>query len=70
MSTGPVPSFYNSPYFVEEIGNWHLTPDAPEEVKKEFEEYMREEEQIHEEVFGEYDEYIRKLSKNIRKENQ
>lgn len=35
------PSFLDSPYFVEEPDNWHLTEDAPEEVRKEFEEYMK-----------------------------
>lgn len=38
----PRPSFFDSPYFVEEYGNWHLKDDAPEELKKEFEEYMKE----------------------------
>ena len=42
MSIGPAPNFLDSPYFVEEPGNWHLLPGAPEEVKKEFEEFMRE----------------------------
>jgi hypothetical protein len=36
------PSFFDSPYFVEEYGNWHLTDDAPDELKKEFENYMKE----------------------------
>lgn len=36
----PMPSFYTSPYFVNEPDNWHLTDDAPEDVRKEFEEYM------------------------------
>jgi len=35
------PSFLDSPYFVAEPGNWHLLPGAPEEVVKEFEEYMK-----------------------------
>lgn len=33
--------FTKSPYFVPEDGNWHLKEGAPEEVKKEFEEYMQ-----------------------------
>jgi hypothetical protein len=37
-----MPSFWNSPYFVADVDNWHLTEDAPEELKKEFEEYMKE----------------------------
>ena len=37
-----MPTFWDSPYFVAEPDNWHLTDDAPEELKKEFEEYMRE----------------------------
>lgn len=36
-----LPSFWNSPYFVPEPDNWHLKEDAPEELKKEFEEYMK-----------------------------
>ncbi len=36
----PMPDFYTSPYFVNEPDNWHLTDDAPEDVRKEFEEYM------------------------------
>lgn len=38
----PKPKFIDSPYFVEEYGNWHLKDDAPEEVKEEFEQYMKE----------------------------
>ena len=34
------PEFLDSPYFVPEVDNWHLKPGAPEEVVKEFEEYM------------------------------
>lgn len=34
------PKFMSSPYFVMEFGNWHLLPGAPEEVVKEFEEVM------------------------------
>lgn len=41
MSQG-MPSFWNSKYFVPEPDNWHLTDDAPEEMKKEFAEYMSE----------------------------
>lgn len=32
--------FTKSPYFVPEEDNWHLKEGAPEEVVKEFEEYM------------------------------
>jgi hypothetical protein len=39
---GPCPQFVNSPYFVDEPDNWHLKDGAPEEVKKEFEEFMRD----------------------------
>lgn len=38
----PRPKFIDSSYFVEEYGNWHLLDNAPEEVKKEFEQYMKE----------------------------
>ena len=37
---GPAPKFISSPYFVPEAGNWHLKDGAPEEVVKEFAEYM------------------------------
>ena len=37
---GEMPKFMDSPYFVMEIGNWHLKPGAPEEVVKEFNEWM------------------------------
>lgn len=36
------PEFMKSPYFVDEPGNWHLTPDAPEYLQTEFESYMAE----------------------------
>ncbi len=36
-----VPKFYDSPYFVDEPGNWHLKPGAPEETVEEFEQYMK-----------------------------
>lgn len=34
------PNFVDSPYFVAEENNWHLKEGAPEDVKREFEEYM------------------------------
>ena len=34
------PDFVDSPYFVAEEDNWHLKEGAPEDIKKEFEEYM------------------------------
>lgn len=34
--------FGTRPYFVPEPDNWHLTKDAPEELKKEFAEYIKE----------------------------
>lgn len=43
MSQG-MPSFWNSPYFVPEPDKWHLTDDAPEEIREEFEKYMKESE--------------------------
>ena len=38
---GLEPNFVSSPFFVCEPDNWHLKPGAPENVKKEFEEFMR-----------------------------
>jgi hypothetical protein len=35
------PEFMDSPYFVDEPGNWHLKTDAPDKLKKEFENYMQ-----------------------------
>ena len=40
MSDLDMPKFLDSPYFVEEPGNWHLKEGAPEDVKKEFKEFM------------------------------
>jgi SH3-like domain-containing protein len=40
------PNFIDSPYFVPEFDNWHLKPGAPEEVVKEFDEWMK----IHEKL--------------------
>lgn len=34
------PEFTNSPYFVDEPGNWHLKPGAPKELQAEFKNYM------------------------------
>lgn len=38
---GETPKFLESPYFVDEVGNWHLLPGAPEEVKEEFDAFMK-----------------------------
>lgn len=35
------PNFADSPYFMPDLDNWHLKEGAPEDVKKEFEEYMK-----------------------------
>lgn len=37
----PIPDFIDSPYFVMECDNWHLKDDAPDDLKKQFEEYMK-----------------------------
>ncbi len=37
---GAEPKFMNSPFFVMEEDNWHLIPGAPEEIVKEFNDYM------------------------------
>ncbi len=39
---GARPDFIDSPFFVMEEDNWHLLPGAPEEVIKEFNEYMKD----------------------------
>ena len=35
------PKFFDSPYFVDEPGNWHLKPGAPPDVVEEFTKYMK-----------------------------
>ena len=35
------PKFYDSPYFVDEPGNWHIKPGAPKEVVEEFEAFQK-----------------------------
>lgn len=42
------PGFVDSPYFVPEQDNWHLLPDAPDAVKKEFEEFIEEQKEQNE----------------------
>lgn len=42
------PKFYESPYFVDEPGNWHLKPGAPKEVVEEFERFMDAQEALNE----------------------
>ncbi|XJZ25959.1 hypothetical protein ACF5W4_11155 [Bacillota bacterium Lsc_1132] len=37
---GSRPKFLDSEYFVDEPGNWHLKPGAPDDVVKEFQEFM------------------------------
>lgn len=39
---GSRPKFMDSPYFVMEEDNWHLKPGAPDEVVKEFNQFMKE----------------------------
>lgn len=35
-----IPTFLDSPYFVDDPGNWHLKPGAPPEIVEEFNKYM------------------------------
>ena len=35
------PDFVDSPFFVDEPGNWHLKPGAPQEVQDEFDAFMQ-----------------------------
>jgi hypothetical protein len=39
------PKFVKSKYFVNEPGNWHLKPGAPDDVRKEFREFMAAQQQ-------------------------
>lgn len=41
--SGKMPKFFDSEWFVAEPDNWHLKEGAPEEIVKEFEEYMKQE---------------------------
>lgn len=34
------PDFVDSPFFVDDPGNWHLKPGAPADVVKEFNEFL------------------------------
>lgn len=36
-----MPEFFTSEYFVPEPDNWHLKEDAPQELKDEFEKWMK-----------------------------
>lgn len=42
MTVMLLPEFINSKYFVMEPGNWHLKPDAPTKVVKEFNNWMKQ----------------------------
>lgn len=37
-----MPEFFTSEYFVPEPDNWHLKEDAPQELKDQFEQWMKE----------------------------
>ena len=39
--TYDISGFSKSPFFVDEIDNWHLLPGAPEDVVKAFEEFLQ-----------------------------
>lgn len=43
-----MPDFVKSEYFVPEVDNWHLKEGAPDDVREEFEEYMRIRDENHE----------------------
>lgn len=59
----PRPSFLDSPYFVPEVDNWHLTDNAPEEVKQEFEKYMKSPDCVEINTEEEYIKYLEKMYK-------
>ncbi|MGZ4159834.1 MAG: hypothetical protein ACXVNF_03410 [Neobacillus sp.] len=42
------PDFTKSPYFVDEPGNWHLKPGAPEALQIELKNYLNSLEEIDE----------------------
>lgn len=37
-----MPDFFTSEYFVPEPDNWHLKEDAPQELKDQFNKWMKE----------------------------
>lgn len=37
-----MPEFFTSEYFVPEPDNWHMKEDAPQELKDQFEQWMKE----------------------------
>ncbi len=55
-----MPAFYNSPYLIKEPFNWHLTDDAPEDVIREFIEYMNGDE-----LTEKGKKYIKKLQQKL-----
>ena len=55
-----MPKFFESEFFVPEVDNWHLKEDAPEEVRKEFEEWMKEHSSE-----DELDSYLQKYSEQF-----
>lgn len=64
------PKFFDSPYFVMEEDNWHLKDGAPEDVVKEFNEYMKETEltpNIEKPVEKSFTEKMRDLLKDFPK---
>lgn len=42
MTTKFMPDFYGSPYLIVDEKGWRLKDGAPEELKKEFEEFMKD----------------------------
>ncbi|PTY78985.1 hypothetical protein B5V89_09595 [Heyndrickxia sporothermodurans] len=53
------PDFMDSPFFVDEPGNWHLKPGSPKEMQEEFERYMAnlEDENVPGTIFGNHISY-------------
>lgn len=45
--TTELPKFINSPYLIIDEKGWRLKKDAPEELKKEFKEFMNEINSMH-----------------------
>ena len=61
---GSRPDFLDSPFFVMEEDNWHLLPGAPEEVVKEFNEYMKDINKVEE------PEWVWALVGNVKEERE
>lgn len=57
----PRPSFLDSPYFVDDVDNWHLKEGAPKELVDEFNSWMENKDVV---VISDEREYEQLLKEN------